>query len=195
MTGENVTLLAPLWAGIPDANRAQALIGRAVLDAERFDRPFGAPAVPLLAEAEAETVAQSVHLPWNQFIAEGLLGYGFRLEAARLIVHMMNAVIQSLSQSRAFYQRYHSEKGTGIGERNALSGLAPTGLFLQALGVTILSPARVRLEGHNPFPWAVTVSYKGLQVVRGLDDRTEVTFPNGKSVTVTDPAPSIVSLP
>ncbi len=195
LAGENVTLLIPLWAGIPDANKAQAMVGRTVLDAERFDRPFGAPAVPAIMEAEAENVAQSLHLPWNQLIGEGLLAYGFRREAARLTAHLMSAVIQSLKQSRAFYQRYHSEKGTGIGERNALSGLAPVGLFLQALGVTILSPTRVRLEGHNPFPWAVTVFYKGLKVVRGLDDKTEVIFPNGKAVTVTDPAPLVVSLP
>ena len=195
LSGENVTLLTPLWAGIPDAARAKVLLGRSVLDAEHFDRPFGAPALPGLAEPAAETVAQGVQLPWNQLLGEGLLGYGYRQEAARLIAHIMNAVIQSLRGSRAFYQRYHAEKGAGIGERNALSGMAPVGLFLQALGVTILSPTRVRLEGYNPFPWAVTVAYKGLKVVRGLGESTEVTFPNGKSVTVSDPAPLVISLP
>jgi hypothetical protein len=51
----------------------------------------------------------------------------------------------------------------------------------------------VRLEGKNPFPWPVTVQYKGLKIVRGLD-RTEVKFPNSKSVIVDDPAPCVVSL-
>jgi hypothetical protein len=37
----------------------------------------------------------------------------------------MTAIIQNLKQNRAFYGRYDAEKGTGIGERNALSGLAP----------------------------------------------------------------------
>ena len=73
-----------------------------------------------------------------------------------------------------------------------VSGLAPVGFFLQVLGVQVLSPTRVRLEGKNPFPWPVTIQYKGLVVLRGLD-YTEVRFPNGKHVTVEDPAPCIVS--
>jgi len=134
-----------------------------------------------------------VHLPWNLLICEGLLRYGFRADAARLFVHNMTAIIQNLKQNRAFYARYHAEKGTGIGERNSLSGMAPVGLFLQVLGVEILSATRVRLEGDNTFPWDVTVQYKGLKVIRG-QKKTEVIFPNGKSVTVTDAESTIVEL-
>jgi hypothetical protein len=141
------------------------------------------PACPSLTQPEAETVSQSVHLPWNLFVCEGLLQYGYRTEAARLFAYNMNAVIQSLKLNRAFHARYHAERGTGIGERNALSGLAPVGLFLKILGVEILSPTRVKLEAENPFPWDVTVRYRGLKVIRGMK-KTEVIFANGKSVTV-----------
>jgi hypothetical protein len=58
--------------------------------------------------------------------------------------------------------------------------------------VTILSPTRVRLEGRNPYPWSVTVKYRGLTVVRNLED-TVVTFPNGATVKVTDAAAVIVT--
>jgi hypothetical protein len=141
------------------------------------------PACPSLTQPEADTVAQSVHLPWNLFVCEGLLRYGFRADAARLFAHNMTAVIQNLKQNRSFHARYHAERGTGIGERNALSGLAPVGLFLKIMGVDILSATRVRLEGENPFPWDVTVQYKGLKVMRG-QRKTEIVFANGKSVTV-----------
>ncbi len=104
----------------------------------------------------------------------------------------MNAVILNLKQMRAFSQRYHAELGSGIGERNALNGLAPLGLFLQTLGVTIHSTTRVRLEGRNPFPWPVTIKYRGLTVVRGLEETT-LTFPNGAVTTVTETAPVIVT--
>jgi hypothetical protein len=80
-----------------------------------------------------------------------------------------------------------------MGERNALNGLAPVDLFLRVLGVEILSVSRVRLEGRNPFPWDVKISYKGLKVLRG-QEKTVVVFANGKSVTVTDIDPVIVSL-
>jgi len=194
-TTEDHTLFTPLWAGVPDLQHAQTMIGRALLDAGRFYRPYGVPACPLLASRnpEAESVAQSVHLPWNLLICEGLLRYGFRSDAARLFVHNMTAVIQSLKHNRAFHARYHAEKGTGIGERNALSGLAPVGLFMRIMGVEILSAMHVRLEGENPFPWDVTIEYKGLKVVRG-QEKTEVIFANGKSVTVNDTEPTVIEL-
>jgi hypothetical protein len=194
-TTEDHTLFMPLWAGIPDEQHAQIMIGRALLDAGRFNHPFGIPACPLLRSRnpEAEAVSQAVHLPWNLLICEGLLKYGFRADAARLVAHFMTGIIQNLKQNRAFYARYHAERGTGLGERNALNGLAPVDLFLRVLGVEILSSKRVRLEGVNPFPWDVTVQYKGLKVIRG-QEKTEVVFANGKAVTVVDIEPVIVSL-
>jgi hypothetical protein len=192
-TTEDHTLFTPLWAGVPDTQHAQVMIGRALLDAARFYRPYGVPACPLLTQPEAESVAQSVHLPWNLLICEGLLRYGFRSDAARLFVHNMTGVIQNLKQDRAFHARYHADRGAGIGERNALSGLAPVGLFMKLLGVDILSSTRVKIEGDNPFPWDVTIEYRGLRVVRG-QKKTEVIFANGKSVTVTDTEPSTISL-
>jgi len=190
---EDHTLLLPLWAGIPNKQQAKVMLGRTIFNAERFDRPFGIPACPSIQNVEAESACLSVYLPWNLLICEGLLSYGFRKEAARLFVHLMAGVIQNLKEKRTFYQRYHAETGQGIGERNAVSGLAPVGLFMKVLGVEILSPTRVRLEGDNPFPWPVRIQYKGLKVSRGLE-RSEISFPNGKSVVVSDPAPYTVSL-
>jgi hypothetical protein len=194
-TSEDHTLFMPLWAGVPDEQHAQIMIGRALLDASRFNRPFGIPACPLAPtdHPEAESVSLAVHLPWNLFICEGLLRYGFRSDAARVVAHMMTAVIQNLKQNGSFFARYHAETGNGIGEHNAMSGYAPVGLFLQVLGVRILSPTRVRLEGENPFPWEVTVCYRGLKVVRGLD-KTVITFANGKSLVVTDTSPCVVEM-
>ena len=192
-TTEDHTLFTPLWAGVPDEGHAQIMIGRALMDSKRFHRPFGIPACPSLTQPEAESVSQAVHLPWNLLICEGLLRYGFRSDAARLFVHNMSAIIQNLKQNRAFYARYHAEKGMGIGERNALSGLAPVGLFMKVLGVEILSSTRVKLEGDNPFPWDVTIQHRGLKVIRGTNE-TEVAFANGKSVTVTGTEPTVVEL-
>jgi hypothetical protein len=105
----------------------------------------------------------------------------------------MNAVILNLKQNHSFYQRYHAEKGTGLGERNSLHGLAPVGLFLETLGVRILSSRQVRLEGKNLFPWPVTIKYKGLTIVRAYD-KSIVTFSNGENVTVTDTAPCVIEM-
>jgi hypothetical protein len=64
-------------------------------------------------------------------------------------------------------------------------------LFMQALGVRVISPRKVYLEGRNPFPWQVTVRHKGLTVVRGHDS-TVVVFASGHGATVTGEAPRYV---
>ncbi|MCS6995189.1 MAG: hypothetical protein N2117_08670 [Anaerolineales bacterium] len=186
------TLLLPLWAGIPDEHEAHALVFRTLLSAEHFDHPYGIPALPRLFLREADPVSLGVHLPWNQLIAEGLLQYGYRREAARLTAHLMAAVIQNLKRSHAFYRTYHAESGAGQGERNALHGLAPIGLFLRVLGVEILSPQQVLLRGENPFPWTVTVKYRGLTVTRQMT-QTEIIFPNGQPVVLNDPTNALVT--
>ena len=199
--GEDITLFMPLWARVPHPDRARSMVSRAMHDEQGFDRPFGIPALPASPssaregtreQAEAEAMAMSVHLPWNNLIGEGLLAYGLRDEAARLTIRLMNAVVRCLKQSAAFYERYHAVTGVGLGERGSLSGFTPVGLFLNTLGVQILSPTSVRLEGINPFPWPVTIVYRGMRVVRGLES-TEVIFPNAAAITVADPAPCVVT--
>jgi len=75
-TGEDITLALPLWAGIPEAHQANALIGRNILTADRFDRPFGLPSLPISPDPEADIVSMSVPFRGIRFDGEGLLAYG-----------------------------------------------------------------------------------------------------------------------
>ncbi len=115
-TTEDHTLFTPLWAGVPDEQHAQTMIGRALLNSKQFNRPFGVPACPSLSfvsaqdKREAESISQAVHLPWNLLIGEGLLRYGFRSDAARLVAHFMTGIIQNLKQNRAFYRALSRRK-------------------------------------------------------------------------------------
>ncbi len=192
-TGQDITLFTPLWAHMPESARVERIISACLFNDASFHGPFGIRALASLPDPKAEGLAMSVHLPWNQLIGEGLLAYGCRAEAARLTEQLMQAAIYCLKQSRAFYEHYHAMTGSGMGERGALTGLAPVGLFLQVLGVQILSPSRVRLEGRNPFAWPVTILYKGLRVQRGLEE-TEVVFPNGQSVKIAGTESCTISL-
>jgi hypothetical protein len=191
---EDVSLFLPLWAAIPDEHRARTLVARTLFAADRFGRPFGAPMCVSKAEVtpEAETVTQEVLMPWNHLVGEALLAYGLRTEAAQLTARLMSAVIENLKRKRAFARAYHSETGAGLGERNPVHGLAPLGLFLQTLGVRIRSPRDVILSGKNPFPWPVTVKYRGLTVTRQAE-QTLVSFPNGQTLTLNDPTDAVVS--
>jgi hypothetical protein len=199
-SGEDITLFLPLWAEIPDLPRASAITDQTLLAVERFGRPFGCPACAFIPSAarqgmpdpEMDSTCRAVHLPWNALIGEGLLNCGLREEAATLTTRLMAAVIQNLKKQHAFFRAYHCETGAGIGERNHLQGLAPLGLFLKALGVEIHSPSRLTLAGKNPFPWPVTVKYRGLTVTRQAD-QSVIVFPDGRTVTLNDPTEAVVS--
>jgi hypothetical protein len=190
---QDQTLLLPLWAGIAEMKQAKLLVKKTVLSAKRFWRPFGIPACPG-SRPEADTsVCQAVQVHWNALVGEGLLRYGYRSEAAELVTRLMAAIVQTLKRDGAFRRYYHAETGLGFGERNALHGLAPLGLFLETLGVRLFSPLRIGLSSFNPFPWPVTVKYRGTTILR-QKEKTVVIFPDGQTTAVSEPAPKIVSL-
>ncbi len=194
------TLLLPLWAALPGARQAQRLLHRTVNAPLRFGQAFGIPLLPATSPGGATrrpdtfeaAWGQGCYLPWIQLIGEGLLAYGWREEAARLLERVMAAIIQNLQQRRAFYQMYHAGSGAGMGERGHLAGLAPLGLFLETLGVRFVSPLRVMLQGKNPFPWPVVVQYRGTRVIRYRDE-TVVDFVNGRRVTLQDPTDALIA--
>jgi len=130
---------------------------------------------------------------WNSLIGEGLVRYGFRDEAVELFNRLMAAVLQNIKQEGSFRRLYHADRGEGYGERSALHGLPPLGLFLQILGIQQLAPNRVQVCGFNPFPWPVTVKYRGMTVLC-QKEKTMVIFPDGQTAVVRDPGPHVVTL-
>ncbi|MBN1665623.1 MAG: hypothetical protein JW862_00980, partial [Anaerolineales bacterium] len=186
------TLLLPLWAGIPDAQRAAELVQATILDPERFWRPYGLPAC--LSEGQhTEQACQGMHLPWNALLIAGLLRYGYAQEAVELFTSNMNAVVENLTGRKACYHHYDVETGTGLGERHALVGLPPLGLYLRLLGVQLISARRVIIQGLNPFPNPVILRYRGLTIVCERE-RTRITFQGGQTAVVNTPDPRLVTL-
>lgn len=192
-TSQDISTLLPLWAHIPSQERAQLLVSETISAPEKFWRSYGLAACPGAALQQGAEACHTVHLMWCHLIGQGLLEYGYQVEAAELVTRLMAAITQTLRKDGAFRQSYHADTGEGLGEPDILSGLAPLGLFLDTLGVRLVSAKRVELQGQNPFPWPVTVKYRGLTVLRQAD-KTIVTFPDGQSITVQDNAPTIVAL-
>jgi hypothetical protein len=169
------------------------MVEETITNPDRFWRRYGLIACAHPPENPEATVCECTHMPWNTLIGEGLLNYGSRQHAAELIKRTMNAIVKSLKTDAAFRRYYKADEGYGFGESNVLTGLAPVGLFLETLGVRLISPTRVWLSGTNPFPWPVTVNYRGLTVLR-YKDKTSVIFPDGQTVNIEDPSPQYVSL-
>jgi hypothetical protein len=194
LSANDHTLLLPLWAGMLDSNKASILIRNTILNEDKFWKPFGIPACPHETSNDGDGYPYgTVHMIWNNLIGLGLLKYGFQKEAAELITRLMNAIILNLKTNKSFYNNYFSDSGRGIGERNGLGGLPPQDLFLKTLGVKIINPTKVLINGTNPFPWPVSIRYQGLWIYRDKK-KTKIIFPGGQSAIVKSPEPREVSL-
>lgn len=193
-TRQDLTGLLPLWAAHPWPAQAERLVRESLLDPKRFWRPNGIPncsaADPAFGRSEAEG-ATSVSVLWNLMLGEGLLGYGYLAEAAELAARLLNACAGALRRDQGFRETYHPDQEQAFGSRHHQAGLAPLSLFLQVLGVRLISPRKVVLRGHNPFPQPVRLRWQGLEIHW---DRygAEVTFPNGERITVEGKTPQVV---
>jgi hypothetical protein len=190
---EDQTLLLPVWAGIPDSERANLLIQNTITDETRFWHRFGVPAY-VHPHVDSDTDScHNVHMTWNNLIGEGLIRYNYLDEAASLFTRLMEAVINNLKNSHAFSQYHHSQEGQGTSEMNTINGLPPLGLFLKILGVRVISSRRVALKGHNPFPMPIKIKYQGLTILRDKK-QTKITFPGGQTAVIRNPKPRIVTI-
>jgi hypothetical protein len=187
------TLLLPLWAGIPDTERATQLVERTIANPEHFWRTFGLPACPRSSIHLEDSPCQNIHIPWNSMIGKGLVKYGFREQAAELVIRLMEAVILNLQKHRTFFTAYHSENGVGMGEQNTVNGLAPVELFLETLGIRVRSQKAVEVQGFNPFPWPVTIRYRGLTIQKEAR-HTKITFPTGQTEVIDNADPQFVTI-
>ncbi len=185
-TKDDITHLLPLWSGASDKLLQPGIMKRMIIG--QFIKAYGIPVSPGVQHAAG------VDMPWNHLIGEGLLRSGAFPAATTLLTNLLNAAAASYKQHGGFFHHYHAEKGTPLGERGYLQGFAPLGLFLQTLGVQILNTKCVILKGAHPFPWPVTVKYKGIMITRRSTE-TLVKFPNGKTISVLGQEPRRITLP
>ncbi len=200
----DLSLFLPLWGDLITPEQAAALKTRLFDEQEGLFYPYGLGEYPknwqdnfpLLRSrfaAPPSSISTNISMVWSTLLGEGLLEHGYSAECVALVTRIMNCVTQSLKKWGAFFELYDAFSGEGKGEMNSLRGLAPLGLFLQTLGVTLYSPWKIGLAGYNPFPWQVTIAYRGLTILRDAQ-QTWITFPNGQTVCVDDPTPAIIAV-
>lgn len=193
LSSVDITCLLPIWAHIPSDEQVQLILNKTILNVKRFWRKFGLPACMDTSIQDDNRYCNAVHIPFCSLVGEGMLKYGFRDETAEMITRVMNAVTQTLKKEGHFREYYDSVSGNGFGEINELGGLPPLGLFINTLGIQLKSPWKIGLSGYNPFPWPVTIKYRGTTILRGLD-KTQIVFPDGQNVTITDSDPKFISM-
>ena len=197
-TRQDVAALLPLWPGMIPMERAARLIEGALLDPRRFWRSFGVPTVSGRDSAyhpEREGSPGGIWMFANSLLGSGLLRYGYREQAADLADRLLEAVVGRLQSEHEFGTYYHPDDADQpLGDDMAFEGLAPLDLFLTALGLTLDSPTRLRVAPPNPFPYPVSVHWRGL-MVEFRDTEVRVEFPDGGSVTVTGDEPRWIEQP
>ncbi|KPL83777.1 hypothetical protein SE15_00500 [Thermanaerothrix daxensis] len=181
-TFEDVSLLLPMWAGIPSPARVAQLVEQTVKS--RYLRRYGLSLCP--SGGHASEAEQFVWPLWNTFVGEGLLRYGYCDLAADLVGRLLDGIGRSLATSGDFYSAYDAERGQGQGEQHAVDGLAPLSLFLRTLGLVAITPERVILQNGNPFNRPITVQYQGI-TVQFHSNQTWVTFPGHSIIKVEGP--------
>ena len=90
-----------------------------------------------------------------------------------------------------FAEQVVDVQGTSFGQRNQLIGLPPVSLFLELLGIRLLSPEKIEVRHLNPFPWPVKITYRGTTLVCEQEQIT-VQFIYGEAVTISEELPCIV---
>jgi hypothetical protein len=183
----DLTGLLPLWADLPESAQAKAMIRETLLDPSGFWRPYGIPSVPAEDPTyviRGNTSSSAVNMVWNTMLGEGLITWGFYSEAAELVGKLMGAVVHNLRKDGCFRFCHHADTAEGYGERDHVSGLPPLSLFLQTLGLRLLSPGKIILRGKNPYPWPIAIRWRGIEI-RWDTEGAMVTFQNGQTATVT----------
>jgi hypothetical protein len=188
---EDHTLLTPIWAGIPSEEQVERIIERKLVRENVYGKPHGIPAIPKPKPKAAMDEGLQVWLPWNAIVAEGLLTYGKIEKAADIFTRNMTGVIQNLKQEGGFRTHYHADQGAPTGQRNHLIGLPSSGLFLEILGIRLVTGGKIQIMHKNPFPWEVKITYRGTSIECSQQAVT-IKFPNGESITIDEQIPCLV---
>ena len=187
----DISLLLPLWAQMAPANKAARLIDKTL--ARVFWGEFGLPIAPQGHRELFLAKPPKVSGIWNMMIGQGLMNYHKPELACELVQKLMTASSKIFDKQFGFQEAFHVQTAEPSGESGHLRGFPPLSLFLEVLGVKYIHKDRVVISGNNPFPWPVTVKYKGTHITRHQMD-TVITFSSGHTITLSEPEPTEIRL-
>jgi hypothetical protein len=178
LTRQDQTCILPLFAGHMELPMVQRMVQTHLLNEKKFWRRNGIPNTSAQDPAYSDSTrnpTNRVQLFWNTLIAEGLLDYGYKAEVVELVQKLIIATGENLRTNKAFRSAYHADRYESSGEIDHVIGIAPIGLFLEILGLRLVSENKVVLNPDNPFPWPIWLKWKNLEI-HWLEDGATVRF-------------------
>jgi hypothetical protein len=182
-----------LWAGIPDEQTAKKMIETMLLPnwAEYFKD--GLAMLPGVSNRNRDLPNQyQVNPIILSMVMDGLIHYGYREDASRLVMGLMKAIIRNVKTDGYFHESWDALSNAPMGRENHICGLPPLGVFLRTAGLEFLEDQSIAVLGENPFEQEMDIRYKGIHIHRGVRE-TEITFKNEPPIIITGTDKKIIS--
>jgi hypothetical protein len=186
---EDISLLLPLWAGIPTAKQAKRLVTETLM--KRYLSPLGLSVVPSRRYAKDHHTVQSF---WNSILVEGMLNYGMREQAAKVLFAFLGAVRGQWENNFVLNDTIRVTDSQGVGDRDNVSALPGVVPLLRCLGMEQVRPNEVIFSGLNEFLPAFTVQY-GRTSVYLNKECTKISTLNGSKIEIHDAGKQRIVLP
>lgn len=155
---EDITLLLPLWAGMPGQDRADRLIQKTLLP--RFLTDLGLSSSPRSRAGARLPADAQVPLLWNLFIAKGLSRYGYLEASSGLIKTLIIQSARQLASTGTVSPAVSVGSAIPLGETDSLNSLLPSLDFVSVLGVEGWSDSGMIIKNTNSFFRPITVEYR-----------------------------------
>lgn len=189
---EDISLLLPLWAGIPIAKRAHQMIEKTV--ARRYLSPAGLANLPRKKTAVNFPSEDEVSLFWNSMIIEGLQNYHADELAAQIFATLLDQSARSLKSNHGLFPSIQIDPPTCCGDRDSLSSLLPAVDLNRVLGIHMWTDHEMIISNFNTFFPPINVKYNRTKV-EFLAQETKIQSINGETQSISGPLPNRILFP
>lgn len=189
---EEISLLLPLWAGVPTPKRAQQIIEKTI--STRYITPFGLASIPTTRPQGNFSEENEISIFWNSLVLEGLQLYGFKELAARLFESILAQEVKFLQNKQGLYPCMQVQTGKESGDRDTLEALIPVTDLVHLLGARIWTDHEMIIDNLNTFLPPITVKYYGTKV-EFLVQETKIQSLFGENYSITAELPQRILFP
>ena len=186
---EDLSLLLPLWAGIPTPEQAQEIIQQTLM--KRYLTPLGLGILPADRYADDRNKVNSF---WNSILIEGLLEYGEREKAALIENRYLQAAAAQWQKNYLLNETLRVSDGQGIGERDCVGSLPGLTPLLRCLGIERFADSEICFNGLNDHLPSFTVQYGRTNLILEAGSTTVSTL-NGSKIEIHEAGKQRVVLP
>ncbi len=161
---------------------------------KEFLSNFGLSLIPKKYQSSINTHTNSVDLPLNSLILEGLIENQQLDLAKKIFINLMKVVIKNLRLSKKFFKLYDANDGTCKGEYNIINGMIPLKIFFRLVGIHRWTDNEIEFLGTSVFKNEVKIFYRGLQVICSQKGHTIITS-GGKNIELKTNNYQIIKIP